>query len=186
MPKGIYKTTSGKFKAVIWPSEGKLVYLGLFETEEEASAARDKIILKHHWRGEEPDEDMYGFIYSIVNLKTEQIYVGRKVYKGYNQFTCKRDIPSGWEFYETGSIPVQTMFREAPWDLQRTILANVNSNDEASWMEHELIRDLMGRKLPSGKEMSLNGMCPKIFARGLEKAKVDTMYKLQEIRKDLP
>jgi len=187
MPKGIYKQKSGKFKAVIWPSENKLVYLGTYDTEEEATSARDRVTLKHQWTGEvEPKPEGYGFIYSIVNLRTEQIYVGRKVYKGYNKFTEERDIPSGWEFYETGSLPVQAMFHEEPWNLQCTILANVDSNDEASWMEHELIRDLMGRKLPSGKEMSLNGMCPKIFARGLEEAKVSTMYKLQEIRKELP
>jgi len=183
LPKGVYQRKSGKYKTYTWEGES-LEYVGTYDTVEEAVFARDNQLRGHHWLGD-VDEGKYGFIYSVVDLDTEEIYIGRKAYKYYNQFTKARDIDSNWEFYTSSSKVVQARLDEGH-SLRYTILANVEDNDQASVLEHELIRAMILRSLPSGKPMCMNGMVPKIFVRGLKEACRGTAYTLQEVLRELP
>ena len=181
---GVYRKKSGKYCSVSWDSLGKLTYHGTYITEEEASSAR--VANNHHWKGVDPDDSKYGFIYSVVNYRTKQVYFGRRVYKYYNTITEERDIPGQWEFYTSGSKPVQEMYVNEPNNLKFTILANVNSNDEASYLEWQLIQHYLLRKLPTGEHVCINQMLPKLFLRGLEKAKDSIDPVLERLMKDLP
>jgi len=185
MSKGVYQKPSGKWTVVTWDKDNVLSYHGTFKTEEEAKLSRVSVVRGHHWEGIEPEVGKYGFIYSVVDLDTEQIYIGRKVYKGYNKWTEKRDLESGWEFYQSSSVPVQDAIDKGH-KMVYTILCNTESNDESSILEHNLIRAMVLRKLPSGKPMCLNGMVPKIFVRGLEEACAATDEVTNRLIRELP
>jgi len=185
LPKGVYATPSGKFSVKVWPEEYKHVNLGTYDTIEEATFVRSKAIDKHHWVGLKPEEGKYGFIYSVVDKREKTIYIGRKVYKGYNKWSEKRGLESYWEHYTTGSTMVQEVYKERPWDLEFKILMNVESNDEASYCEWELIRYLLGKKLPTGEPMTMNRMLPKLFYRGLEEAQAATIDRINTVVKGL-
>jgi len=182
--KYVYQKESGKFVAVTY-DDGKLSYHGTYDTKEEAINVRTNQVRGHHWEGIEPEVEKYGFIYSIVDLDNEQIYIGRKVYKGYNKFTEQRDLESGWEFYTSSSMPVQDAVDKGH-KMRYTILCNTESNDESSVLEHELIRALVLRKLPSGNAMCLNGMVPKLFKRGLQEAVNSVGDTVQRLLRELP
>ena len=184
--KGIYKKPSGNWTVVTWDKDNVLSYHGTYKNKDEAIYVREQMSLTHHWKGEETDESCYGFIYKVVNKRTKQIYFGRKVYKYWNPFTKKRDQVSGWQFYTTGSVPVQDMYDEEAWNLEFTILANVDSNDEASYLEWSIIQSYFLRKLPTGEQMCLNQMLPKLFLRGLEKAKDAIDPIIGKVSKELP
>jgi len=179
--KGVYKKPSGNYCVVTWDSLGKLEYHGTFNDEAEATKRRNDIVRGHHWEGLTPDPSKYGFIYSVVDLDTEQLYIGRRIYMGYNKESGKRDIESGWEFYCSSSRVVEQRINQGH-RMSYTILANTESNDHSSYLEHELIKKYIYHRLPSGTLMSLNGVIPKLFVRGLEEAKAmseDDLHRLE-------
>jgi len=169
MSKYVYKVkTTGRYRARLYFKEtGKLISLGNYETKEEAQFAREMAMAEHHWLGVKPEDTKYGFIYAVVNVRTKQFYIGRKVYKYYNAFTEKRDVDSGWEFYSSSSDTVKAMAEEEPHNLKHTILMNVEDDPAAGYVEHQLIRHYLMAKLPTGEPLLLNRMLPKVFLRGL-------------------
>lgn len=184
--KGVYKKPSGKWTVVTWDKEGVLTYHGTYKNKDQAIFVREGMTLDNHWKGIEPDDSVYGFIYKVVNKRTKQVYFGRKVYKGWNMFTEKRDIDSKWEFYTSGSKPLNEMYKDEPWNLEFSILANVKDNDEASYLEWSLIQAYLLRELPTGESMCINQMLPKLFLRGLKKAKGTIDPMLYNILRELP
>ena len=186
LPKGVYKTKSGKYSAKVWPEENKVVRLGTFNTVEEAEYVRGVATKDHHWLGVKPDENKYGFIYKVVNKRTKQIYFGRRVYKYYNQNTGSRDIHGDWEFYSTGSSVVVDMFHKEPWNLEFTILCNTDSNDESSYLEWLLIKHYLLKVLPTGEPMCVNRMLPKLFSRGLKEVIGKCEGICKALREELP
>jgi len=185
MAKGVYKKPSGKFIAVTWDSRGELSYHGTYLTEAEAVKARASLAIKHHWSGLVPTPEVYGFIYKVVDHDTEEMYIGRKVYRYYNKATMERDIESDWEFYTSSSRYVQDAVDKGHI-LSYEIIANLDSNDESSLMEHQLISKYFMAKLASGKRLLLNKMCPKIFSRGIEEASVAIEGKMIKILEEMP
>jgi len=139
----------------------------------------------HHWMGLPAEPERYGFIYKIVDLNTEELYIGRKVYRYYNRQTSQRDIPSDWEFYVSSSKYVQEAI-EKGHDMTYEIIANLDTNDESSLMEHQLISMYFMRKLASGKRMLINKMCPKLFSNGIEDAMDVVNPLMDKIIGDMP
>lgn len=184
--KGVYKKPSGNFIVVTWNEERKLSYHGTYDSEEEAKYMRDNLTPSHHWLGLEPEPDRYGYVYKVVNFRTKQLYFGRRVYSYYNKETGARDIEGNWEFYTSGSKVIQEMFNEEPENLEATILAHTDSNDESSVIEWSLINSYMTRKLPTEEPMCLNKVLPKLFYNGLEIAKGTTAHTIQRLLKELP
>ena len=187
LPIGVYELPSGRYRVKMWEQgTGKNINLGSYNTIEEAEEAREFSVRGYHWYGETPDpEGSYGFVYSGVNLSTEQVYYGRKAYQYYSKVTEERSILSDWEFYEGSSKTVDQCLLNGD-KFKWTILANTKSNDESSLIEWSLIHAYLLRKLPSGNPMCLNRVLPKLFFDGLEEAKGATYFTIQEVLRRLP
>ena len=107
--------------------------------------------------------------------------------EGFLRITVGKIGESGeWEFYTTGSGPLNEMHVDEPHNLEFTILCNTEDNNEASWLEWSLIQAYLLRKLPTGDAMCINLMLPKLFTKGLEKAMASTETTLHGIMADLP
>jgi hypothetical protein len=119
LPKGVYRVDSGKFKAIRWGDDQRLIHIGVFDSAWEASYYRTLQINegKHHWIGLPHNHDQYfGFIYLITEGATGRMYAGKKQFYywggpvGGQKYTDPRSPlwdakawkRGEWEFY-TGS-----------------------------------------------------------------------------------
>lgn len=100
----------------------------------------------HHWLGEVPKEDSYfGFLYTVINLKTKRIYIGRKNYKairtrrGGEPFVTK----GKWEFYTTSSKPLNEDIKKIGKEyFLFAIISQHNSQEELNMAEVDLLNTM--------------------------------------------